>query len=84
MLSIHESHDVSPWMLIYIILISLVVTESTLLPIYYWLPLNAMISIGSIIIICVKSKSIKHRMLVAMYIILQNMILLAMDIYNGI
>ena len=83
-IDIRESHDASPCILIYILLISLVVTEATILPIYYCLPLDAMI--GLIIIGYVKSRSTKHKMhmLIAMYITLQNMILLGMDIYNGI
>ena len=39
MLSLQEYRKVSPWMLIYIILILFLVTEATLLPLHYWLPL---------------------------------------------
>ena len=84
MLSIHQSHEVSAWMMIYIILILFVVTEATILPVYYWLALNILIVIGMIIICYTKFKSTKHQMLIAMYIILHNMILLGMETYNGI
>ena len=84
MLSIHESHEVSPWMLIYIILILFLVTEASLLPVYYWLPVYLMIVIGILIICYIRFKSTKHEMLIAMYIILQSMMLLGMKIHNGI
>ena len=83
MLSTHESHEALPWMLIYIILILLVAIEATLLPIYYWLPLATMMVIA-IIIGYIKSKLTKQKMLVAMFPKLKIMILLAIQIYNGI
>ena len=71
-------------MLLYIVLILFVVTEAIGLPVYYWLTLDVIIVIGMIIICYIKFESAKHQMLVAVYIILQNMILLGMEIKNGI
>ena len=71
-------------MLIYITLILLVITEAASLPIYYWLPLDVMIVIGMIIIGYIKFESTKHQMLIAMYLMLQAMILMGRKIDSGI